>query len=98
MSENVGVRRRGGPFLVKNRHETFEILWCTTFMQNIKKILRAVLEKNWSLLLTTHYGSDLVGTFLTKGRGSKSDIGALITKMYNTIRLDISSIFLGKSL
>ena len=30
----------------------FWILWCTTFIQKIKRILRAVLEKNWGLLTT----------------------------------------------
>ena len=34
-----------------------------------QKILRAVLKKNWGLL-TTNYGSDLIGSFATMGRGS----------------------------
>ena len=29
----------------ENRRVSFEILWCTTFMQKIKKILRGVSKK-----------------------------------------------------
>ena len=61
-------------FFEKICRVNFEILWCTTFMQKIKKILRAILGKNWSLSTNylTKHGSDLMGPFPTKGQGSKS--------------------------
>ena len=58
----------------------YEIIWCTTLEQ---KILRAVSGKYWPLTtnykqtnqlttnLLTNNGSDLIGPFLSNGRGSK---------------------------
>ena len=59
----------GWRIFLKKHSVSFEILWRTTIMQKIKKILRAVSEKYCGL--TTIYGSDLIGPLPTKGRGSK---------------------------
>ena len=51
-----------------------------SLMQKVKRILRAVLEKNWgqttkpTLKNITNYGSDLIGPFPTKGRGPTSNL------------------------
>ena len=57
-------------FFRKNHCVSFEILGCTTFTQKIKKILRAVLEKNCGLTINTNYWSDFIGPSPIKGWGS----------------------------
>ena len=48
----------------ENCSASFENLQYTIFMQKIQRILKALSEKKW--ILTTNYGSDPVGPFLTK--------------------------------
>ena len=42
-------------FFRTNRRARFFLLSCRTFVQKIKKILRAVFEKNWRLLTNYYY-------------------------------------------
>ena len=53
--------------------EFWDLMGYLPSCKKIKRILRAVLEKNCGLTkLLTNYGSDLIGPFPTKGQGSKS--------------------------
>ena len=55
----------------ENCSASFENLQYTIFMQKIQRILKALSEKKW--ILTTNYGSDPVGPFLTKDQGYKNN-------------------------
>ena len=71
--------------LQKKRPVSFGIFLSTTYMQKIKKILRAVSDKNCrqtNYYLTTNYGRDVTRPFPTKGLGSKCHKLFMLFKKY----------------